>query len=573
MQLQAHHFPSCYKDAFSNLDPENPYIHSNAGLFYLDPNIFGNNAFAYLPSNMECSTWSVTLLFPKSDSPLDYFLASGWKEIADTYKVLILFLAPSQNDWESNPQEDQRLITELDKALDNKAHFDVQRFCTYLVGYHKGAEAALRYAMNHPSSYAGIGLIGSFAGNEIIAAVENSTEQMLPYLELKDIPVPVYLGIPEITEPLNQIIAHFSRRNKVGNKFIESNDGIVRYQTSYLYHHSEINDHPVARIAIEINEAFSELIPSCSASAWKELHQTIRTSGIGPGYLHPYRTLDEWGVDYHETNIDGIKRHWYEYIPKRSISRKKEKPLVLFLHGGSQTGKSCLYANEWMNVAESRDFIFVAPTGTMRNFYTEGTQWAPHPAWNASRNPNLFDDEKFIRYLIEDICSRVPIDKTRIYVSGHSMGSAMTQRCALAMPDIFAAAASNSGVVTGGFMGDFTSPGVREDIPMPAIWIQMGEHDVGGGTLETNPKAERTVRYWIHKGTLRDFEHPCHYECGRYQTKIWPSKTGAPMLSFTTTLDKPHAISPQDAWFYYDEFFSKFSRSASGEILYLGESV
>lgn len=573
MLLQAQSFPSCYKEAFSNIDPENPYTHTNVGLFYLDSTTFGENAFAYLPENMECSTWSVTLLFSETDNPINQFLVSGWKEIADMHKVLVLFIAAPQNGWETNPQEDQYLLSELDKALDSKAHFDVQRFCTYLVGYHKGAEAVLRYTMNHPSAYAGIGLIGSFTENGITAAAENDTKHMLSYLELRNIPVPVYLGVPEINESMEQIISHFVRRNKAGDKFVKVDDGIIRYQTSYRYHRNEINDHPAAQVAIEVSEVFSNPIPACSDSAWKELHKTIRTSGVGPGYLHTYRTLEEWGVVYHETHIDDIKRHWYEYVPQRNISRKGKKPLVLFLHGGSQTAKSCLYANEWMNVAESRDFVLVAPTGTMRNFYAEGTQWAPHPAWNAKRNPDLFDDEKFIRFIIDDVCSRIPIDKTRIYVSGHSMGSAMTQRCALAMPDIFAAAASNSGVVAGGFMGDFTSPGVREDVPMPAIWIQMGEHDVGGGTLKANSKAERTIRYWIRRGKLRSFEHSCHYDCGRYQTTIWPSKTGAPVLSFTTTLDKPHAISPQDAWFYYDEFFSKFSRSSLGKLLYLGEPV
>lgn len=573
MELQPKHFPSCYKEAFSKIDRENPYLHINSGLFYLEPNTFKEKAFAYLPNNMECSTWSVTLLLPDSNNPIEWFLASGWKEISDTYKILILFLAAPQNGWEASPEEDQQLIYAADKALDSKVHFDVQRFFTYLVGYHKGAQAALRYTMKRPSAYAGIGLVGSFEENEIVTSAENDNEKILPYLDLKDVPVPIYLGIPELNKSSNRIIDHFKLRNKASNDSINAGGEIIRYQTSSRHHLNEINTHPVAQISIEINKEFSERIPLCSNSVWKELHRTIRTSGIGPGYLHPYRTLEEWGVTYHETHIDSIKRHWYEYIPSRNISRKKEKPLVLFLHGGSQTGKSCIYANEWMNVAESRDFVFVAPTGTMRNFCEEGMQWAPHPAWNASNNPNLFNDEKFIRYIIKDIRSRVPIDKTRIYVSGHSMGSAMTQRCALAMPDLFAAAASNSGVVTGGFMGDFDSFGVREDIPMPAVWIQMGEHDVGGGTLETNSNAKRTVQYWIKRGKLRDFDSPCHYECGRYKTLVWPSKSGAPLLSFTTTLDKPHAISPQDAWFYYDEFFSKFSRSASGEILYLGNPV
>ena len=45
------------------------------------------------------------------------------------------------------------------------------------------------------------------------------------------------------------------------------------------------------------------------------------------------------------------------------------------------------------------------------------------------------------------------------------------------------------------------------------------------------------------------------------------------MVRYTTTLEKPHAITPQDPWFYYDEFFCRFSRGETGELYYKGKLV
>ena len=196
----------------------------------------------------------------------------------------------------------------------------------------------------------------------------------------------------------------------------------------------------------------------------------------------------------------------------------------------------------------------------------------PHPAWNAAGLPDHMDDEKLIRHMLADIQSRYPVDPGRIYACGHSMGAAMAQRAALAMSDIFAAAASNSGVVTGGFMGDFDTPDVRTDIPVP-IWIQMGEKDVGGGTLLNNANAARTVHYWVTRYKLLDEETPDCWRTGRYLNREWKTESGVPMVRFTTTLEKPHAITPQDPWFYYDEFFCRFSKGEKGELYYKGKIV
>lgn len=568
MALEIKSFPVDYSKAFSEIDLSNPYVHTNQGLFELDSQTFNGRAYVYMPSDLECSAWSVTLLVPENADLLSFFTSSGWKDLADERKFLVFLAEAPKDGWSVSPYT-LDFLKNLDAAVDDKTHYDAQRFCAYLAGYEDGACAALQYALYKPAAYAGLGLLfqAESAANDI-ATLLKQAELSTPTSTTK---LPLFIETDQLLKPTESIVSHFIKRNQTSPDPLHGADGIIRYIASQKDHHNSVNEQPVSHIAIKTSSTEGSFINSDSAKiAWNELRRAIRTSGIGDGYLHPYRTLSDWHITKHETTIDSVLRHWYEYIPQQATSREEKRPLVIFLHGGSQTGQTCLYATEWMNVAEERNFIFAAPTGTMRNF---GSSGAPHPAWNACGSHELFNDEAFIKTMIADICSRNNIDRSRIYIAGHSMGSAMAQRCALAMPELFAAVASNSGVVVGGFMGDFDSPGVKEDIAMPAIWIQMGEHDVGGGTLESNHNAERTVRYWIKRGDLDSFDDARTVTCGRYLTKTWQTKKGTPLLSFTTTLDKPHAITPEDAWLYYDSFFCKFSRDETGSLNYLGKPV
>lgn len=44
-------------------------------------------------------------------------------------------------------------------------------------------------------------------------------------------------------------------------------------------------------------------------------------------------------------------------------------------------------------------------------------------------------------------------------------------------------------------------------------------------------------------------------------------------LGYTAALDKIHAVMPQDAWSYYDDFMCKFSRDEDGMLRYMGKPV
>lgn len=563
MPMKVKSFPTDYSRVFSSIDLNNPYIHTNRGLYFLETVDGEGSIYIYLPSDLEFSAWNVTVLASGPCEPVCFISETGWKDLADKEKFMLIIGIPSGQP--SGNDGYLGLMEHLSAAVCNKQHYDAQPFCSYAVAYGSACCSLFSYACLNPETYAGVAFVGEpvFAGD--LAAMTERGRAVLPYVPAAEVALPAYFECDSGNNACEAAIQLFKKRNNtVEEPFIQGDMSV--YPALQNVRRDSVNGQACASVVVR--EPLSTPAKS-SSSAWSYLRKVIRTSGVGPGGLHPYRTLEQWGAQRREIMHDGVRRFWIEYAPERNVSREQKRPVVIFLHGGSQTGYTGMYAPEWMNVAESRDFILVMPTGTVREFGTS----APHPAWNAKRDPGLFDDEGFIRQIIDDVASRYEVDRGRVYVTGHSMGSAMTQRCALAMPELFAAVASNSGIVAGGFMGDFDSSGVREDIQMPAVWIQMGEHDVGGGFFEDNPKAERTCRYWVQRGSLGEFDQPSTYSCGRYKTRVWANEQGVPMLSYTVALDKPHAVMPQDAWFYYDEFFCKFSRDEEGRLRYMGELV
>ena len=144
----------------------------------------------------------------------------------------------------------------------------------------------------------------------------------------------------------------------------------------------------------------------------------------------------------------------------------------------------------------------------------------------------------------------------------------MTQRCLLDMPDIFAAGASNSGVV----LGDFELATTKKNYDVACL-IEIGEHDVDNFDFQKSDRVRQNLEYWIERGDLQPLEEGGSYSCGRYQNTVWCNKKGVPMVRYVAAFDKTHSIMPQDAWTYYDDFLCKYSRDSEGNLCYLGKPV
>lgn len=559
-------FPEDFSEQYANINRRNPYVTLLKGGYRYTVTGGGitRPVWIYYPTGMEYSCRNLTLLVP-GNVTVDRFLEeTGWAELAEKEKLLLLLTGSCEAPWTADFAAETEFLNALDRARNDRRYMDTQRALSYFAAYGDAAEPGHRMLVQYPARFAGAVLAGSVQTDSAFLSEAGMHASKGADIPLREVPCPIAFAGGQSAQELAPILAYWQHANKTEAQPY-TQDGARIWLPDMAVPESPVDHLPVARVVLY--DRTNTVAPEFTAELWKFLIRVCRSTGILNDDLHPYRTAEQWGLIRQERIIDGAARHWYEYVPARQqILTDGKFPLVVFLHGGSASALSGLYSHEWVQVAKERGFILALPTGTMRCMKDN----MPHPAWNASCDADHMDDEKFLRAMVEDIAARHPVDLTRVYINGHSMGSAMTQRAALAMPDLFAAAASNSGVIKGGFMGGVHLPGVREDLQMP-VWIQMGEHDVGGGTLENNPHAKFTVEYWLQRAGISPNTDPGRWRFGRYLNLEWSTAQGIPMVRYTTTLEKPHAITPQDPWLYYDQFFCHFARLADGRLVYKGK--
>jgi polyhydroxybutyrate depolymerase len=142
-----------------------------------------------------------------------------------------------------------------------------------------------------------------------------------------------------------------------------------------------------------------------------------------------------WGCPALADSIDirGVARSYSAQLPAR-----KPAPLVIVLHGNTQTGADMAAHTSWPDVARREGFGVVFPNGLNR-------AWAdlrPNTKRAGRAPPEGTDDVAFIVALIEKFVRDGAADPGRIYVTGLSNGGAMTMTMICARADLFAAAAT-----------------------------------------------------------------------------------------------------------------------------------
>ena len=130
---------------------------------------------------------------------------------------------------------------------------------------------------------------------------------------------------------------------------------------------------------------------------------------------------------------DGLPRTWYEYVPARVRDSSEPVPLVFYLHGINCCGLYGAEQSGWIKLAERDGLAVVFPDATIED------------RWNGWDDPRLPSDMDFIMALVEHMGEVIPVDRRRIYVSGFSMGSMMTNALACAHPETFAGAIALNG--------------------------------------------------------------------------------------------------------------------------------
>ena len=278
---------------------------------------------------------------------------------------------------------------------------------------------------------------------------------------------------------------------------------------------------------------------------------------------------------------DGLPRTWYEYVPARVRASAEPAPLVIYLHGINCVGLYGAEQSGWADIADRDGLMCVFPDATVEM------------RWNAWDDPRIPADIPFILALIDQMDAQHPVDRTRVYLSGFSMGSMTVNAIACAYPEVFAGAvACNAASV--GYLHTLDEsademlmfnpasrirdiePSDDESSPMHRLadskraayayrmpFVQLvGLND--NTTFYTKgriwPVAEgdtewiETVRYWkefngipaeplLDPATETGFAAPERVEQGRFIHQSWEDEAGEPGLYHLIAVRRmPHAV-------------------------------
>lgn len=117
-------------------------------------------------------------------------------------------------------------------------------------------------------------------------------------------------------------------------------------------------------------------------------------------------------------------------------------PLVVFFHGYGDTGSNVVRGFGLAELSDANGFVLAYPDGTLDS---QGRRF-----WNATNaccdfDGRGIDDVAYASRLIDDVSRKLPIDRRRVYVAGHSNGGFLALRLACDLSPRIAAAVSVAG--------------------------------------------------------------------------------------------------------------------------------
>ena len=134
----------------------------------------------------------------------------------------------------------------------------------------------------------------------------------------------------------------------------------------------------------------------------------------------------------------GASLRYSGYLP--SSYHGSARPLVVALHGCTQSAGQFRQQTRWARSAEANGFIVVFPQQSRANNFLKC--WDFFQAANMKRGSG---EPALIAGITRRVRARYAVDPKRIYVDGFSAGGAMTSVMAATYPDLYAAAGIGSG--------------------------------------------------------------------------------------------------------------------------------
>ena len=536
----------------------------------------------YIPQKAHYNRPCIIAACPDKAKPWEFLERSGLRTLADEEELFICLPEPIEGVWDAGGR-DADFIGCVYQKIQERDYYVLMQDCIYAMGFGEGATVMQQAAMKMTSEWSGMATFGNLLPEVMIneeislntSSVETDTGAAGGEFAVTgnkcQLPVWIFYKEPDgITEKVCQ---YWIQQNKNQTDCVYGKQNTRIYLPPVLKAGSRANDDSVSQTRVTEGYNAEENPPNIK-KVWRYLSSFRRHRGYEGKFLRHYRQPEKNGAVKRTMEIDGIHREWYEYIPQRLADSQEAIPLVVVLHGRGGDGETFFDITDMSVVAEEREFAAVFPTADFYQMKEHGLKSVR--LWNGNFEGKAIDSLPFIRSMAEDVCSRLPIDRKKIYVCGQSSGGYMALCCAMAAPELFAAAVSWSGYCCfDGTMPIFT---YRYDkyfqtgkIP---ICLMFGAQDALFGISSLHPFPERKepaltfIRFLIRQFGLE--QEPMVYTCHPVTYYVWHTPEGFPALKVGIVANMSHANYPEESRIAYDEWFSWFSKGEDGKCLYMG---
>lgn len=542
-QINIQRFPDVPADYSKVIDPTNPLktIFSGSYRVNLSAGKEERSVLVYLADGYS-QTQGFIMIVPSSDmTATDCLEKGGWKDVADKNDLFLMILEPDSSRYDPSYEgRDYAYINAAVKLADTRNYWRQPEGRNYIVGYGDGAELALKCAeATLPDVWAGAITFGDL--NITISELRN-----------KGIEMPIWMFISKMDKEAD-LIELFKGFNRCTDEIFSSKYADAIFIPNQKVDDLLLNDQPMSQVRYTITKDASALIPERAAIVYDFLSLGTREVGYGNKAMRYTHDLEDWGARIRTIQIDGLTRSWVEYIPSRFRYTSDEGvPLVIALHGSALNGLYLAERTQWIKLAEEFNFIILFPDGSIGKGIA--------PVWNWLRDGSQWDDVAFIQTMMNEVSKRLPVDTSRIYLYGHSMGGMFMQTLVGYLNGTFAAAAG-----TGCAFASIPEVEVKEKTP---VFVLFGERDLGDPSIVTGEGPRHFISLFTKYndcGSLNDIDRS--YRFGRYRIYVWEDKDKIPMVQYGIVDDKPHTVTLDEGIVLYS-WMSQFRRNADGSIGY-----
>lgn len=546
------------------------------GLLELDIDTDGGKRKAkyYIPKDISQGTTAVILNIPEGEETLSFLKKSGWIELADRERFCLFILEAGPGGW-GTPEEEEEYLRAGVEAEKNGQHI-LLSFAVCMVGYGRIGSVLHKIAMSDPLHTAACVFFDAGEVEETYLAEyeekcftpeeADDKSYCVPY---REVPVPVWIASGILDTRTLAMAEYWKRAARTGDIPGDSEFGeMYRQQEDTLY----TPEGHILQVAVQ-KKAFAYHSPDTTEAAWRFLKQYYRY-GMGPcsNMISKKTDLKTLGAECRQFyDSRGTKRQYLVYIPE-AYKDSGRLPTVIAYHGASQSMYNMLENGLWYRIADREGIMLVFPESTLQplpDMLTGDMPFAYRPLWTLFDTGANGADLVYTNELLDEIIREYPVDESRIYCTGHSMGCMMTNYIGSDITSHrFAAMAATSGCLE-----LQTGTGTQK---VPAF-LTAGQYELWLHGISEEGPIEDSIDMWLVRNQLateetareiREHGYTEAYQEGRLNNYVWKDEKGIPWVRYAWISAKHHVHTWQENEIFWKEWFSRWHIGKDGRRCY-----